>query len=118
MKEPKDSTCTFTWNPGEWPYITRCVLTPGHTEHQHTDRHGRPHGASRMHRVDNWVDAVVDVLTIPDHRSPCLHSEKLHRLAMEWPTLAGALASLIEARGIAVPVTLRRARDTIERETS
>lgn len=117
MKEQKEPTCTFTWNHGEWPYITRCVLATGHEEH-HADRHGRPHAASRMHRVDNWVNAVVAVLTEPDHRSACLHREKLHRLAMEWPTLAAALAALIAVRGVAVPDSLRRARDVIEREQS
>lgn len=118
MKETKEPTCTFTWNPGEWPYITRCVLPPGHTERHHTDRLGRPVALSMAHRADNWANAVVGVLTTPDHRSATLHRDKIHILAMNWPTLAAALASLIEAHGKAVPVPLRRARDTIERETS
>ena len=31
--------CPVTWNPGVWPYTTRCVSNVGHGG-KHTDRHG------------------------------------------------------------------------------
>lgn len=35
--------CEVSWNPGVWPYATRCVLNAKHvseTGSDHTDRHG------------------------------------------------------------------------------
>lgn len=31
--------CTIRWNPGHWPYITRCALDHGH-EGDHEDKNG------------------------------------------------------------------------------
>lgn len=34
--------CDFTWNPGEWPYVTRCILEEGHdNQKKHMDNNGR-----------------------------------------------------------------------------
>lgn len=32
--------CKVSWNPGVWPYTTRCVLDGGHKD-DHKDRYGR-----------------------------------------------------------------------------
>jgi hypothetical protein len=32
-------TCVVRWNPGHWPYVTRCVLDHGH-EDDHKDKDG------------------------------------------------------------------------------
>lgn len=32
--------CPVTWNPGVWPYTTRCMLNVNHTGDKHLDRHG------------------------------------------------------------------------------
>lgn len=31
--------CKVRWNPGKWPYVTRCILDAGHL-HEHEDKHG------------------------------------------------------------------------------
>lgn len=40
MSAKDKNTCMVAWNPGVWPYTTRCVLTRGH-EADHEDREGR-----------------------------------------------------------------------------
>ncbi len=32
--------CTETWNPGVWPYTTRCIFKAGHTW-DHKDKNGK-----------------------------------------------------------------------------
>jgi len=112
-----DEVCSATWNPGEWPYITRCVLRANHGEHQHRDRKGRA-PTVRVYMTENVheammrsqaADAVVTILTSPDHRGPTLHRDKTRTLAMVWPTLAAALAGLVQAHDKDVPSALRRA---------
>lgn len=36
----KGNRCTVTWNPGTWPYTTRCVNTRGHRGATHDDGKG------------------------------------------------------------------------------
>lgn len=115
MKEKTEPTCTQTWNPGEWPYVTRCVMAPEHP-HNHYDRRGRSMPAEAHETTNNWADAVVDILTTSDYRSATLHRDKIQVLAMQWPTLASALAALVESRGKEVPAPLRRARNAMAKE--
>lgn len=39
-KESPDEICGDQANPGTWPYITKCVAPPNHTD-AHLDRKGR-----------------------------------------------------------------------------
>jgi hypothetical protein len=32
--------CTIRWNPGHWPYVTRCVLDAPHSGVPHEDING------------------------------------------------------------------------------
>jgi hypothetical protein len=32
--------CTVRWNPGHWPYVTRCVLDAPHSDAPHEDING------------------------------------------------------------------------------
>jgi hypothetical protein len=104
--------CPFTWNPGEWPYLTRCSLQP-HSG-VHVDGRGRKHEEEPGFGP---AEAVVTILTSPDYRSPTLHRDKLRTLAMEWPALAAALGALVKESGLEVPSPLRRAADVIAKET-
>lgn len=112
--DTQDSTCPFTWNPGEWPYATRCQFGEGHPG-RHLDKRGRA-WIPRSDEVGTAAAGVVQVVTDPDHRGPSLHRDKLRTLAMEWPTLAAVLAGLVEASGAEVPAPLRRARRLLAEE--
>ena len=106
-----DGTCEFTWNPGQWPYLTRCSFAQGHGG-QHVDGKSRTHSdvpATTPQEILIAVDSVVTILASPDHRGPSLHRDKTRTLAMEWPELAAALASLVFACEKEVPSPLRRA---------
>lgn len=41
MPEQSKIQCSVSWNPGTWPYATRCSLQHGHGGAVHKDRHGR-----------------------------------------------------------------------------
>jgi hypothetical protein len=107
--------CSFTWNPGAWPYLTRCTNVP-HPTGKHVDRLGRVH-EQVSHSIEplcGEVEALIAILTEPSYRSPSLHRDKCRTLAIEWPGLAAVLGALIQAAGREVPAPLRRAMKIVE----
>lgn len=109
-----EGVCSFTWNPGAWPYIARCHLAEGHAG---------PHLSTRGTRylpdhdtLDGATQHLLRVLTDPDYRGPSLHRDKLRTLALEWPTLAAALGMVVRASGAEVPSPLRRAMTVLAQE--
>lgn len=111
FQDEKDR-CSFTWNPGEWPYITRCVLAP-HNYPKHVDHKQRSCGPKTRFDIGEELQAVIEVLTNPDNRGPSLHRDKLRTLAMEWPILAAVLGALLQRAHGEVPSSLRRAMKAV-----
>lgn len=62
-----------------------------------------------MEGMEKLVKALAPTgLTAPTRR---LHDARTYQLAMQWPTLAAALAVLLEEHGTTVPGPLRHARN-------
>lgn len=59
---------------------------------------------------------VVDVIRAANVSTASLPAHHLRALAMEWPRLAAALATLMEAAEVPVPASLRRARALLAQE--
>jgi hypothetical protein len=62
------------------------------------------------------IEALLTTVVVPSRRGPILHSEKLRRLAVEWPDLAARLGTLAEVYDRDVPASLRRAMMIVRRE--
>lgn len=112
--------CEFSWNPGVWPYLTRCVKDLGHAgDHESRTEKTYPaqlvvaDGAGRRLAAGQ---AIVDVL-LSDKTDRRLLREKHHVLAVEWPALAAVLNGLLESYGAENPFpSFRRAEQVVRSE--
>lgn len=61
--------CPATWNPGVWPYTTRCIADAGHGPN-HLDRHGNTFADEQLptHDAGDYRDPDTGVVDVEAHR--------------------------------------------------
>lgn len=71
--------CPVTWNPGVWPYTTRCVAEANHGPN-HLDRHGHTFVEEQLptHDADEYHD--------PSTGEPIDREVEAHRFSFEGST--------------------------------
>lgn len=68
--ETRDAArCPATWNPGVWPYTTRCVETVNHGV-KHVDRHGNTFSEEQLptHDAGEYRDPSTGEVDVEAHR--------------------------------------------------
>lgn len=62
--------CPATWNPGVWPYTTRCVLNANHNNYLHHDRHGNTFTRNQppTHDAGEYRDPSTGEVDVEAHR--------------------------------------------------
>lgn len=62
--------CPVTWNPGVWPYTTRCVLNANHNNYLHHDRHGNTFTRNQppTHDAGEYRDPSTGEVDVEAHR--------------------------------------------------